>query len=129
VRIKRLLVVTLASALGAPVAGAQDHLVRPAAAQERLAEAAALREQNNAVLVRVLKSPAAAGALAQLGTGAEAIAGRLPSLSDAELASLAQRAQALRADPLAGDFVIDLNDVLILLLIVAIVIVVVRAAN
>lgn len=121
----------LSIALASLVAGqamAADHVVSPEAAQQRMQDAAAAREQGLATLDRALSSPEAARAAASVGADTGALRAALPTLSDAEIADLAQRAAALDTDPVAG-LDQDIRTLLIIFLIVAIVILVLQAVD
>ena len=126
---KTLTVLSLALAsLVAGQAVADDHVVSPAAAAQRLQEASAAREQGLATLDRALARPDAARAAAAVGADTNALRAALPTLSDAEIADLAQRAAALETDPVAG-LDSDIRTLLIIFLIVAIVILVLQAVD
>jgi hypothetical protein len=121
----------LSLALASFVAGqamAGDHVVSPAAAQQRLQEASAERERGLATLDQALANPEIARAAATVGADASALRAALPTLSDAEIADLAQRAAALDTDPVAG-LDQDIRTLLIIFLIVAIVILVLQAVD
>jgi hypothetical protein len=115
------------SAVAAP-ARAQQHVVPPEAAQARLAEAAAQRAHQLAVVDAVLSSPEAVAAAASLGQDAQRLRAAVPALGDQELRDLAARAEALQADPVAG-LDSDIRQLLIIFLIVAIVILVLQAVD
>lgn len=125
---KSLAGLLVAAAISSLPASAEDHLVSPEAASARLAEAATLRERQLALLDRTLSSPAAAQAVAALGTDIGRVRAALPALSDAELKDLATRAAALDMDPVAG-MDADIRTLLIIFLIVAIVILVLKAVD
>ncbi|HET7746708.1 MAG TPA: hypothetical protein VFM29_05375 [Vicinamibacteria bacterium] len=114
-------------ALATPAAAA-DHVVTPEAVQAQLLQARAERDGHLASVERALGTPLAASAAAQVGADLEALRSRLPALSDAELADLAARAQALQADPVAG-LDSDIRLLLMLFLILAIVILVLQAVD
>jgi hypothetical protein len=116
------------SSLAAGQAFATDHLVTPEAARDRVLDAAAQREQSLGALDSVLSTPAAAGAAASMGADASRLRAALPTLSDAEIADLATRANALQADPVAG-LDSDIRTLLVIFLIVAIVILVLQAVD
>jgi hypothetical protein len=107
---------------------AEDHLVSPEAARERLLDAAAGRDRSLATLDAALSTPEAAQAAASLGADTRQLRAALPTLSDAEVADLAARAEALQADPVAG-LDEDIRTLLIIFLIVAIVILVLQAVD
>jgi hypothetical protein len=126
---KTLTVLSLALAsLVAGQAVADDHVVSSAAAQQRLQEATAERERGLATLDHALASPEAARAAATVGADTTALRAALPTLSDAEIADLAQRAAALDQNPVAG-LDQDVRTLLIIFLIVAIVILVLQAVD
>jgi hypothetical protein len=126
---KTLTVLSLAlSSLVAGQALAGDHVVSSAAAQQRLQEASAARERGLATLDHALASPEAARAAATVGADPSALRAALPTLSDAEIADLAQRAAALDSNPVAG-LDQDIRTLLIIFLIVAIVILVLQAVD
>jgi hypothetical protein len=121
----------LSLALASVFAGqamADDHVVSPAAAAQRLQEASAAREQGLATLDRALSAPEVARAAATVGADTAALRAALPTLSDAEIADLAQRAAVLDTDPVAG-LDDDIRTLLIIFLIVAIVILVLQAVD
>ena len=126
---KTLTVLSLALAsLFAGQAMADDHVVSSAAAQQRLQEASAARDRGLATLDRALSSPEVSRAAATVGADTSALRAALPTLSDAEIADLAQRAAALETDPVAG-LDSDIRTLLIIFLIVAIVILVLQAVD
>jgi hypothetical protein len=126
---KTLTVLSIALAsLAAGHALAEDHLVSPEAARERLLDAAAGRDRSLATLDAALSTPQAAQAAARLGADTRELRAALPTLSDAEVADLAARAEALQADPVAG-LDEDIRTLLIIFLIVAIVILVLQAVD
>jgi hypothetical protein len=121
----------LSIALASFMAGqamAADHVVSPEAAQQQLQDASAARERSLATLDHALSSPEAARAAASVGADTAALRSALPTLSDAEIADLAQRAAALDTDPVAG-LDQDIRTLLIIFLIVAIVILVLQAVD
>jgi hypothetical protein len=122
-----VLSLALASLVAGPVS-ADDHVVSRDTAQQRLQEATAAREQGLAALDQALASPEAARAAATVGADTAALRAALPTLSDAEIADLAVRAQALNADPVAG-LDQDIRTLLVIFLIVAIVILVLQAVD
>ncbi len=86
----------------APIVSADDHLVSRGAADQRLSDAAAERARNIASLDALLTSPGAGKAAATAGLDIGRARKALPRLSDGDLGDLAQRAAALKADPVAG---------------------------
>jgi hypothetical protein len=81
---------------------ADEHLVSPQAAQQRLLDTAAQRERNIATLDAFVASPEGSAAIAAVGLEPSRVHGSLVKLSDTELKDLAARASALQADPVAG---------------------------
>jgi hypothetical protein len=122
-----VLSLALASLVGGQ-AMADDHVVSSATAQQRLQEASAARDRGLATLDRALASPEVTRAAATVGADTSALRAALPTLSDAEIADLAQRAAALDTDPVAG-LDSDIRTLLIIFLIVAIVILVLQAVD
>ncbi len=110
--------------LAIPIVAAADHVVSQDAVQQRLSEAAALRQDNLRAVDGALASPLAAGAAASVGADLDALRAAVPTLSDGELQDLAARAAALQADPVAG-MDQDIKLLLMILLIVAIVVILV----
>jgi hypothetical protein len=126
---KTLTVLSIAVAsLLAGQALAGDHLVSSEAAREQVLDAAAQRTRSLATLDAALSTPEAVEAAAGLGADARQLRAALPTLSDAEIADLASRAEALTADPVAG-LDQDIRTLLIIFLIVAIVILVLQAVD
>jgi hypothetical protein len=105
-----------------------DHLVSPQAAQRRLLEQRAAREDRQAALDRVLGSPEAAAAAGAVGTDLDRVRAAAATLSDEDLAELAARAAALQSDPVAA-LDSDIRTLLTIFLIVAIVILVLQAVD
>jgi hypothetical protein len=108
---------------------AQDHLVTPQAAQERLAEAETARQRDLARLDGLLSSSEAAVAARVVGADLDAVRRAAPTLSDAELREIAARAAALDRDPVAGVSDSDIRLLLFVFLIVVIVVLVVAVAD
>ena len=119
-------VAAVAAILSAIPAFAQDHLLSRETAQARLAGAAQERRHELDAVDRVLATPEAARAASSVGVDIAAVRAAVPALSDAELADISVRADALESDPVAGlDH--DIKLLLEIFLIVAIVILVLRA--
>ena len=114
--------------LVAAQAPAEDHLVTREAAHERVLDAAAQRGRSLATIDAVLSTPEAVQAAEGLGADTRQLRAALPTLSDAEIADLAARADALQSDPVAG-LDDDIRTLLIIFLIVAIVILVLQAVD
>ncbi|HWX23551.1 MAG TPA: hypothetical protein VN083_00850 [Vicinamibacteria bacterium] len=108
--------------------GAQDHLVEARAVPLRMAQSAAGRERDVAIVSQALDSEGAKRAASALGTSLPRLRAGLEQLSDADLTDLAVRASALREDPAAG-LSREANEFLVIFLIVAIVILVLKAAG
>lgn len=128
----RITAMALALAAGLLVAPesarAQEHLVSPEIVDARLVQSTAQRGRDVAVLDAALDGPVAARAAATIGADLDGVRRAIPALSDADLRDLAQRAQALSADPAAGlDH--DVEQLLVVFLIVAIVILVIQAVD
>jgi hypothetical protein len=118
--------VVIISAVAGPAAA--QHIVPAEAAQARLAEAAAQRAHQLAVVDAVLASPEAEAAASSLGQDTRRLRAVVPALGDSELRDLAARAEALQADPVAG-LDSDIRQLLVIFLIVAIVILVLQAVD
>lgn len=124
-----LTVLSLAAALAATApALADDHLVSTQAAQERLMEAEAARQQDRTVIDQVLSAPQAEAAAAAVGADLGRVRAAVATLSDAEMAEVAARAAVLQTDPVAA-LDQDIKTLLTIFLIVAIVILVLRAVD
>lgn len=114
-------------AVAAPVP-ADDHVVSPQAAQERLIQANDARERDRAAIDRALSSLEAQAAAAVVGADLGRVRASVATLSDAELAEVASRAAALQTDPVAA-LDQDIKTLLTIFLIIAIVILVLRAVD
>jgi hypothetical protein len=126
---KTLTVLSMAViALVAGQARAEDHLVSREAVRERVLDAATQRARSLSTIDAVLSTPEAVQAAASLGADTTQLRAALPTLSDAEIADLATRAEALQSDPVAG-LDDDIRTLLIIFLIVAIVILVLQAVD
>jgi hypothetical protein len=115
--------------LGGDRALAQDHVVTPQAAWERLTEAEAARQRDLARIDGLLSSPEAAAAARAVGADMGAVRRAALLLSDEDLRDLVARAAALSADPAAGISDNDVRWMLYIFLIVAIVILVLQAVD
>jgi hypothetical protein len=109
-------------------ARAADHMVGQDVAGARLEAAAQARQSDLGTLDVLLDSDSARDAASRLGHGTAELKQGLRGLSDSELRDLAQRAEALGADPVAG-LSSDVNQLLIIFLIIAIVILVLQAVD
>jgi hypothetical protein len=107
---------------------ADDHLVSPRTAQERLQGAEAGRQRDREVVDRALSSPQAQAAATAVGADLDRVRAAVGMLSDAELADVAARAAALQSDPVAA-LDSDIRTLLMIFLIVAIVILVLQAVD
>lgn len=124
------LLAAVAASLAPAVASADDHLVSPRAAQQRLAQARSQRQLDLLVAERVLTSAPAARAAEELGVSLARVRSAVPTLSDQELRDLARRAAPAGADPAAGHFDDqDLHDVAVVSLIVVGVVILLSAAH
>ncbi len=81
---------------------AQTHVVAPQELQKQAASATRSRQQNMDTLNEFLSSPKAVGALQSAHMDAAQVKSAIPTLSDAELARLAARAEKGQADFAAG---------------------------
>lgn len=95
-------VLAAATLLSADVARAEQHLVTPEQAQQRMAAAAAQREADLTTLRAAFSSAEAAAAAETIGVNLASVQSRLATLDDGELHELATRAAALDSDPVAG---------------------------
>jgi hypothetical protein len=93
-----------------------------------MAQSAAARARDVAIVSQALDSEGAKRAALALGTSLPRVHAGLAHLTDAELADLAIRASALHEDPAAG-LSREANEFLVIFLIVAIVILVLKAAG
>lgn len=99
-RKKAVLVLAL---LGLPrLAGAQEHLVSPGEVADRFQRAEAHRAGRIAQVQTMLETTEAKAAASWLGADPDRLRQAVRQLSDQELRDLADRAQALTADPAAG---------------------------
>lgn len=119
----------LTALLAGGFAFADDHLVTPQDARARLAEAESARAHDLALLDGVLSTPEASAAARAVGADLDGLRRAAPTLSDAEIRDLAQRAAALQTDPVAGVSDHDLRWLLYIFLLVAIVILVLKAVD
>lgn len=117
------ILVLVSMLFAAPLVVADDHIVTRGAADRRLSEATAERARNIASLDALLKAPGADKAAALAGVDLGRARQALPQLSDADLSDLAQRAAALKADPVAGYH--DATDALIFVMVFAVAVLVI----
>ena len=112
----------------APFVCADDHVVSRGAADRRLNDAVAERARNIASVDALLATPGADKAAALAGIDLGHARQALPGLNDADLSDLAQRAAALKADPVSGYH--DATDALIFVMVFAVaVLVILEVAN
>jgi hypothetical protein len=130
-RMKRLagwaIIATICLAGGA-VAHADAHVVSPEQLSAALSASAGQRATDLATLDAFLSSPAAESAAHRAGVDLDGARAGVTSLTDAEIHDLAQRAERLPHDPVAG-LDADVNQLLVVFLVVAIVILVLQAIN
>ena len=100
--IKALAAVTAATVLLAPPVRAQEHLVAPEAAGQRLREATRARQDDLTALTELIASDEGAAVLRSAGLDSARVGASLQALDDAELRELAERTSALQTDPVAG---------------------------
>jgi hypothetical protein len=99
---KALAAATAATVLLGPPLRAEEHLVAPEAARQRLRETASTRQDDLRTLAALTASAEGAAMLASAGLDSRRVAASLQALDDAELRELAERASALQTDPVAG---------------------------
>lgn len=109
------------------LAQAQMHVVSPGDLQQQLLAAKETRQSNLETLQRFLSTPIAEKAIASLHADARQISTAISSLSDAELANLAARANKAQADFAAGN--INDHDLLIILIAVLALILIIVAVK
>jgi hypothetical protein len=109
------------------VAEVTDHLVSPSTLQKAAVGASQQREQNLATLKTFFSSDKARQALEQAKMNPDQVNKAVSSLSDDELAQLAQRANKAQADFAAGN--ISDRDLLIILVCVAALILIIIAVR
>jgi hypothetical protein len=120
------LIVVLSMAQGG-FAHAADHIVSPDQMQSTAADASLVRQQNLDMLNRFFSSEKAGEALHASRIDPQQVKSALPSLSDQELAQLAERAQNAQQNFAAGSMT-D-HDLLLILVVVAILILVIVAVH
>lgn len=114
-------------ALGAPqIASAQEHVVSPKELQKDVAAQSRERQENEARLERILATPEAREAMRTAGVDYKTVQKGVRTLSDAEMAQLAARAEKGQSDFAAG--MITLREWIIILVAVIVVVIVVAAA-
>ena len=117
-RIVMLVVLALVAAPFHATAG--SHVVTADEVQQALLQASAQRQADHDVVATVLATPEAREVAGSMGVDANRVTAGLSQLSDGELRDLAQRAQALSADPVAG---VDLNRNTLLTVLIAVAII------
>jgi hypothetical protein len=104
---------------------AQDHVVRPADIHKELVNATQTRRKNRDKVRELFSSKAAQNALKKAGMDPVQVRAGISTLSDAELAQLASRADKARDDFAAGR--ISDRDLLIILVVIAVIILIIVA--
>ena len=123
-----LLAASAALALSAGPALAQDHVAGAQDLSARLGAAESARQRSLESVGRFLASPEAVSAGARVQADLDRVRANVAALSDADLADLAARVDALQMSPVAG-LDDDIRTLLIIFLIVAIVILVLQAVD
>ena len=121
------ILVTVFAVLQSLMAQAQMHLVSPDDLQQQLLSASRTRQNNMESVQRFLSTPTAEKAIASLHADARQVTTAVSSLSDAELANLAARANKAQADFAAGN--INDHDLLIILVAVLVLILIIVAVK
>ncbi|HEX8924819.1 MAG TPA: PA2779 family protein [Terriglobales bacterium] len=108
--------------ISTPLVG-QDHVVSPADLQKQAVAATQTRERNAETLTNALSTPAVQKAMANAHIDGARVKSAIPSLTDAELASLAARADKANTDFAAGrmsdhDLILILIGVAVLILLI-----------
>ncbi|HTW48118.1 MAG TPA: PA2779 family protein [Acidobacteriaceae bacterium] len=116
----------LAVLLFAPAARAQDHLVSPDALQQQVRTSSATRQQNIDTVTNFLSTPIAERAMKSHHYDPVKVRSAIPTLSNAELANLASRANDAQQKFAAGFLG---SGVLVLLILIIVVIIVVAAVH
>lgn len=110
-----------------PSLRAQQHVVSSADIRKELVNATQTRQQNRDKVRELFSSKAAQGALKKAGIDPGQVKGAISTLSDAELARLAARADMAKADFAAGR--ISDRDLIIILVGIAVVILIIVAVD
>jgi predicted double-glycine peptidase len=126
--IRKAAVAILIAVVGIP-AGlmAQTHVVSPAELQQQVLSASQTRQQNLQKVDSFLSSAAAAKALATASIDPQEVKTAVSSLSDAELAQIAAKADRAQKDFAAGD--LSERDLLLLILGVAVLVLIIVAVR
>jgi len=106
---------------------AQTHVVSPSELQAQVLAASQMRQRNIEKLDAFLSSPAATRALADASIDPRQVTTAVSSLSDAELAQLASRADQVQKDFAAGD--LSEHDLLLIILGVAVLVLIIVAVR
>jgi hypothetical protein len=112
----------LAVLLITPTARAQDHLVSPDTLQQQVQANSATRQQNIDTVTNFLSSPVADRAMKSHHYDPVQVRKAIPTLTDAELASLASRASDAQQKFAAGVLGVGVLTLLILIIVVIIVV-------
>ena len=110
-----------------PSLRAQQHVVSSADIRKELVNATQTRQQNRDKVRELFSSKAAQGALKKAGIDPGQVKGAISTLSDAELARLAARADMAKADFAAGR--ISDRDLIIILVVIDVVILIIVAVD
>ena len=121
------LLVTIFAVPPSLVAQASSHIVSPSDLQKAALSATQVRQQNLASVRQFLSSDRASKALQSAHIDATQVKNALSSLSDAELARLASRAQSSQADFAAGR--LGDRDLLIIILAIAALVLIIVAVR
>jgi hypothetical protein len=105
----------------------QDHIVSSQAMQQRLEASAAARQRNIDTLNSFLSSPTAQRAMQETHITPMQVKTAIPTLSDEELANLANRAADAQMKFAAGTF--SDRDLLLIIIVVLVVIVIIVAVH
>jgi hypothetical protein len=106
---------------------AQSHVVSPGDIQRQVLEASQVRQRNIEVLRGLFSSPEGVKALQSAHVDVARVNNAVASLSDAELADLASRAQQSQANFAAGD--LSTRDLLFIIIGVAVLILIIVAVR
>jgi len=121
------LILVILLALPPSLRGQQQHVVSSADIRKELVNATQTRRQNREKVRDLFSSKAAQDALKKAGIDPGQVNAGISTLSDAELARLAARAETAQADFAAGR--ISDRDLIIILVVIAIVILIIVAVD
>jgi hypothetical protein len=110
-----------------PVLQAQTHVVTPADLHKELVSATEMRQKNLEKATKLFSSDAAKKALTSARIDSARVKAAVSTLSDAELAQLASRADKLEKDFAAGQ--LSNRDLLLILVVLAVVILIIVAVQ